>query len=182
MRRKHLDTRSLTGKHLRARLHARSPSVAPKSAPVGDPQSPYSTNELNGLAGLLRVRVAFRLERRFARGHGGSSRRWAYRYPLRFFLHISGGATLPLYEHRSRAHQSGRQMIKRAPLELPPKVARRFVEDRRAFFAERDVIKQDEIAARQLYALREHYSGKLRLMDIKMMFSMMIDDLEKEAD
>jgi len=73
-------------------------------------------------------------------------------------------------------------MIKRAPLELPPKVARRFVEDRRAFFAERDVIKQDEIAARQLYALREHYSGKLRLMDIKMMFSMMIDDLEKEAD
>ena len=74
------------------------------------------------------------------------------------------------------------RMIKRAPIELPPKVARAFVKDRRAFFAERDVIKQDEIAARQLHALREHYTGKLRLMDIKMMFSMMMDDLEKEAD
>ena len=38
-------------------------------------------------------------------------------------------------------------MIKRAPLELPPEVARRF------FHGERNPVKRDEIAARQLHAL-----------------------------
>jgi hypothetical protein len=37
---------------------------------------------------------------------------------------------------------------------IPPAVARRFVEDLRAFFAEKNTIKTDEIAARQLHALR----------------------------
>jgi hypothetical protein len=45
-------------------------------------------------------------------------------------------------------------VIKRAPLELPPEVARRFFEDMRAFHRERNPIKRDEIAARQLHALR----------------------------
>jgi hypothetical protein len=42
----------------------------------------------------------------------------------------------------------------RKPIELPPAVARRFVEDMRAFFTETSSIKKDEIAARQLHALR----------------------------
>ena len=56
------------------------------------------------------------------------------------------------------------------PIELPPAVARRFVNDMRAFHAEPNAIKRDEIAGRQLHALRQHYSGKLRLSDVKDMF------------
>jgi hypothetical protein len=54
----------------------------------------------------------------------------------------------------------------RKPIELPPDFARRFAEDMRAWFAETDLIKRDEIAARQLHALRPHYPGKLRLIDV----------------
>jgi hypothetical protein len=35
--------------------------------------------------------------------------------------------------------------------------------------------KADAIAARQLHALREHYSGKLRFTDVKAMFVQMKD-------
>jgi hypothetical protein len=62
------------------------------------------------------------------------------------------------------------------PIELPPEIARRFVEDMRAFFAEKNTIKADGIAARQLHALKQHYSGKLRLTDVKEMFLQMMDD------
>jgi len=41
-------------------------------------------------------------------------------------------------------------------MNLPPDIARRFVEDMEAFYAEPNAIKQDEIAARQLHILREH--------------------------
>jgi hypothetical protein len=57
----------------------------------------------------------------------------------------------------------------RKPIELPPAVARRFVEDMRAYFAEKNAIKRDEIAARQLHALRQHQGPrdkKLRLSDV----------------
>jgi hypothetical protein len=40
-------------------------------------------------------------------------------------------------------------VIKREQPELPPAVAHAFVEDMRAFFAEENQIKRDEIAARQ---------------------------------
>jgi hypothetical protein len=53
----------------------------------------------------------------------------------------------------------------RKSLELPPAVARNFVRDMRAFFAEKNTIKAYAIAAQQLHALREHYSGKLRISD-----------------
>jgi hypothetical protein len=43
-------------------------------------------------------------------------------------------------------------MITRKPLDVPPAVARAFVEDMRAFFAEKNRYKQDEIALRQLHA------------------------------
>ena len=42
------------------------------------------------------------------------------------------------------------------PLEPPPEVARRFFNDLRAFHAEKDAIKADAIAARQLHALRQY--------------------------
>jgi hypothetical protein len=66
-------------------------------------------------------------------------------------------------------------MIKRAALDLPPEVARRFVVDMRAFHAEPNAIKRDEIAARQLHALRQHQPGKLLLSDVKRMFLQMKD-------
>lgn len=61
----------------------------------------------------------------------------------------------------------------RKPLDLPPDVARAFVEDMRAYFAEENQIKCDGIAVRQLRALREHHGPrekKLRLSDVKEMF------------
>jgi hypothetical protein len=56
------------------------------------------------------------------------------------------------------------------PIELPPGFARRFAEDMRAWFAETNLIKRDEIASRRLHALRQHYSGKFRLTDVAQMF------------
>jgi hypothetical protein len=65
----------------------------------------------------------------------------------------------------------------RKPIELPPEVARRFVRDMLAYFAEPNSIKRDEIAARQLHALRQYYSGKLRLTDVTQMFVQMRDQV-----
>jgi hypothetical protein len=50
------------------------------------------------------------------------------------------------------------------PIELPPAVARAFVKDMRAFLAEKNAIK--------------HYTGKLRLFDVKEMFLQMRDHLD----
>ena len=64
------------------------------------------------------------------------------------------------------------------PLELPPEVARRFFEDMRAFHRERNPIKRDDIAARQLHALSGHLrprDRKLRLSDVKELFEQMRD-------
>jgi len=58
-------------------------------------------------------------------------------------------------------------------IELPPKVAKAFVKDMRAFFKARNQLKQDEIAARQLHALwafQSRRDKKLRLADVKEMF------------
>jgi hypothetical protein len=64
------------------------------------------------------------------------------------------------------------------PLEPPPEVARGFFKDLRAFLAEKDAIKADAIAARQLHALRQYQrprEKKLRLSDVKAMFLQMKD-------
>jgi hypothetical protein len=45
----------------------------------------------------------------------------------------------------------------------------------RAFLVEKNAIKRNEIAACQLYALKHHYTGKLRLFDVKEMFLQMKD-------
>jgi hypothetical protein len=66
----------------------------------------------------------------------------------------------------------------RKPLELPPDVARRFAEDMRAYFAETNAIKRDEIAIRQLVALNEYLGRRerpLRIPDVKEMFLQMRD-------
>lgn len=68
-----------------------------------------------------------------------------------------------------------REALPPKELELPPAAARRFVQDMLAFFKETNQIKQDEIAARQLHALRQHYAGKLRLVDVTQMFVEMKD-------
>jgi hypothetical protein len=45
----------------------------------------------------------------------------------------------------------------------------------RAFLPEENAIKRDETAARQLHALKQHYTGKLRLFEVKEMFLQMKD-------
>ena len=69
-------------------------------------------------------------------------------------------------------------MMARKPLDLPMQVAKQFVKDMRAYHAEQSAIKRDEIASRQLHALRE-YQGlrekKLRVHDVKEMFEAIKD-------
>jgi hypothetical protein len=69
-------------------------------------------------------------------------------------------------------------MMAGLPLDLPLDVAMAFVKDMRAFLAEPNAIKRDELASRQLHALRE-YQGprekKLRVHDVKEMFEQMKD-------
>ena len=64
------------------------------------------------------------------------------------------------------------------PIELPPRVAKAFVKDMRAFFKAKDQLKQDEIASRQLHALipfQRPRDKRLRLADVKEMFFQMKD-------
>jgi hypothetical protein len=64
----------------------------------------------------------------------------------------------------------------RKPLELPPEVGRSFMADLKAFFAEDNPIKRDEIAAHQVRALNEHRrprDPKVRLADVKRLFELM---------
>jgi hypothetical protein len=77
-----------------------------------------------------------------------------------------------------RGRQSGR--MNAGLLNLPPEVARKFVKDMRAYFAERDGIKRDAIAALQLHVLKEYQGPRemeLRLSDVKEMFLRLRDDL-----
>jgi hypothetical protein len=55
-----------------------------------------------------------------------------------------------------RAPSAHIQHMPSKPIELPPAVARRFVEDMRAFFEEASPIKRDEIAGRQMSVLRQY--------------------------
>jgi hypothetical protein len=66
----------------------------------------------------------------------------------------------------------------RKPIELPPAVARAFVRDMNAYFAETNLIKRDEIAIRRLVALNEYLGRRerpLRVIDVKEMFLQMRD-------
>jgi hypothetical protein len=64
-------------------------------------------------------------------------------------------------------------MIKRTPLEIPPPVACSFMADAKAYYAEDNPLKDDEIAVRQVRALKEHRRPrdlKMRLVDVKKSF------------
>jgi hypothetical protein len=66
------------------------------------------------------------------------------------------------------------------PIELPANVARAFVRDMNAYFAETNLIKRDEIAIRQLVALNEYLGRRerpLRVIDVKEMFLQMRDKI-----
>jgi len=57
-------------------------------------------------------------------------------------------------------------------IELPPAVARRFPEDMRAYLGE-NPIKRDEIAGRQMHALRQYQGPRekpVRIPDVMEMF------------
>ena len=61
-------------------------------------------------------------------------------------------------------------------IELPPKVAKAFVRDMRAFFQEKNQLKRDESAARKCFAPRAYQKPrekKLRLSDVKEIFLQM---------
>jgi hypothetical protein len=68
--------------------------------------------------------------------------------------------------------------LKRRAPDIPPEVAKAFFEDMRAYHAEPNPIKRDEIAARAGWRLEQHYIGRLRLGDIKRMFEQMRIDGE----
>jgi hypothetical protein len=55
------------------------------------------------------------------------------------------------------------------------KVAKAFVKDMKAYFAETNGIKRDEIAARQAWLLQEYMRGqrKVRLNEVKELFEAM---------
>ena len=57
------------------------------------------------------------------------------------------------YKIRPRAHI---ESVRKPGWNLPPAVARRFVDEVRAFHTEPNAIKRDEIAGRWLHALKQH--------------------------
>jgi hypothetical protein len=70
--------------------------------------------------------------------------------------------------------------VTRKPLDLPPAVARGFVEAMNDYFAESDKTKRDAIAAHQLSVLSKYQGPRekaLRLSDVKEMFEQMRNDL-----
>ena len=68
----------------------------------------------------------------------------------------------------------------RAMPRKPPEAARSFMEDMHAFYAEPNPIKRDEIAGRQMSALRQYQGPRekpARIPDAKDMFRQMMDEL-----
>jgi hypothetical protein len=64
------------------------------------------------------------------------------------------------------------------PIELAPAVARSFLKDMCAFYAEKNRIKKDEIAARQAWLLNHHLKPpekKLSILDVREIFLQMKD-------
>jgi len=63
-------------------------------------------------------------------------------------------------------------------IELPPEVAKAFLRDMCAYFAEKSHLKHDEIASRQIHVLRQ-FQGKherpIKLHQVKQMFEEMRD-------
>jgi hypothetical protein len=69
----------------------------------------------------------------------------------------------------------------RLPLDLPPDVARAFMDDLKAYVAATTGLAKDEIAARQLRALREYLrpsDGRLRVAEVRALF----EELKAQAE
>ena len=69
-------------------------------------------------------------------------------------------------------------MTAMSKIDLPPAVARGFVEAMRDYFTEANPTKRDAIAVHQLHVLNDFQSPrekKLRLSDVKAMFAQMRD-------
>ena len=62
-------------------------------------------------------------------------------------------------------------MIIRKPLDLPRDISLKFLDLMRAYYSAPD----DKIAAEALHLLREHYSGRLRMSDVKDLFALARD-------
>ena len=67
----------------------------------------------------------------------------------------------------------------RKQIEIPPEAAQAFVRDMKAFFKAKGQFMQDEIAAKQLWLLKEHLprGAKLRTSDVKELFLQMKDQV-----
>jgi hypothetical protein len=67
----------------------------------------------------------------------------------------------------------------RKQLEIPPAAAKAFVRDTKAFFKASGQIMHDEIAAKQVWQLKQHlpHGTKLRLSDVKELFHQVKDHL-----
>jgi len=56
----------------------------------------------------------------------------------------------------------------RTPLTLRPRSRAASSTEKRSFRAEPNAIKRDEIGGRQLHALRQHHTGKLRRASVRL--------------
>jgi hypothetical protein len=67
--------------------------------------------------------------------------------------------------------------IKPIELVIPPEAAKAFVRDMRAFFKAKGQLMQDDIAAKQVWLLKQHLprGTKLRTSDVKELFHQMKD-------
>jgi hypothetical protein len=67
----------------------------------------------------------------------------------------------------------------RKPIELPPEAAKAFVRDMKAFFRAKGQLMQDEIAAKQVWLLKQHLprGTNLRTSDVKELFLQMRDQV-----
>ena len=65
----------------------------------------------------------------------------------------------------------------RKQIEIPPDAAVAFVRDMKAFFKASGQLMQDEIAAKQVWLLKQHLprGTKLRMTDVKELFHQMRD-------
>ncbi|WP_315804016.1 hypothetical protein [Bradyrhizobium sp. SZCCHNS3002] len=72
----------------------------------------------------------------------------------------------------------------RPPLQLPPKVARDFMADLAAYRAAATSLEKEEIAARQLRALREYLrpsDGRLKLPDVRKLMDAMAEEIANKT-
>lgn len=65
----------------------------------------------------------------------------------------------------------------RKQLEVPPAVARSFVKDMRAYFAEKDGSKREAIVVQQAWSLNQHLATKIKTHEVKAMFFQMRDEV-----